>query len=1093
MIHRTPLSPDHYSDAMRTRLITKAVLTAFRLMFFAFLLLTGHSSLLTAHGQSTSATLSGTVEDQNRAVVPGATVTAENKITGLKRRAITNGEGYFTIPLLPPSAYSVTAQAEGFSPVQVSNVVLNVGDQKALQIQLKAGDVNAAVQITDQEALISESPSVGTVVNRQFVENMPLNGRSFQSLIILTPGVVAAKATFGEQGQFSINGQRTNSNYFTVDGVSANFSINAGGGTGQAGAGELPALNASGGFSNLVSVDALQEFNIQTSTYAPEFGRSPGGQISLLTRSGTNQFHGSVFDYLRNDVLDATDWFVNARRQTKPALRQNDFGGVLGGPVLLPRFGEGGHQPGYNGRNRTFFFFSYEGLRLRQPVSASTQVPSLALRQSAPAAVRTLLDSFPLPTGADLGGGLVVASASYSDPTTTNATSIRVDHQINDKLTFFVRYNYAPSKNTTRLGSGQLNSLRDAFFRTHTLTAGTTWILNSTMSNEFRANFSHQDAGTRLYLDNFGGAVPITTSVLPSNVPQDDTFFSVSIINLATTRIILGRNGEGVQRQLNFIDNFSLVAGNHQLKFGVDYRTLNPSALSRSADLNYTFTSPANIAASRVNISTVTRKSPVDYAYRNFSAYAQDAWRSTPQLTLTYGLRWDVNPAPHGRNDTTIYAATQTDNLAKLAFAPPGTPLWETDYGNFAPRVGAAYTLTKGGSTVLRGGFGLFYDLPAGAISNVVILSPNVLSGPAVNNVLYPPANANIILPPLTLTGPFSNVMVTDRNLKSPYTLQWNVAAEHVFMTNQVFTLSYIGAAGRRLLRQERYFNLSTNFPLLQINRSNAKSDYNALQAQYQRRLSRGFQALASYTWSHSLDTASNDSTSLPGATNINLAQERAPSDFDVRHSFSGALTYDIPKFGSSVSRAILGNWSADLIFIARSATPVDVLFSRDLGFGTFNFRPDLVPDIPLYLTDTNVGGGRRFNNTVVSPRQVGPFLVPTALRQGTLGRNSLRGFPSHQLNFGIRRKFRFTEQFAAQVKAELFNVFNHPNFADPLGSLGSVNAATGNLTFSRATFGISPSMLNTSLGTGGQTGGFNPLYAAGGPRSIQLSLKLEF
>ncbi len=1040
--------------------------------------------LFAAFGQSATATLSGTVEDQNGAVIPRATVTAINIATTLQRETTTGSAGNYTFPLLPPGTYIVRVQAQGFTPVENRNVVLNVGDQKALQIQLKAGDVNATVQVTNEEALISESASVGTVVNRQFVENMPLNGRSFQSLIVLSPGVVASKATFGEQGQFSINGQRTNSNYFTVDGVSANFSINAGGGTGQAGAGELPALNASGGFSNLVSVDALQEFNIQTSMYAPEFGRSPGGQISLLTRSGTNQYHGAVFDYLRNDTLDATDWFVNARRQTKPALRQNDFGGVFGGPVRIPGL--------YNGRDKTFFFFSYEGLRLRQPLSASTQVPSLALRQSAPAAVRTLLDAFPLPTGADVGGGLALATASYSDPTTTDATSIRVDHQMN-KLTFFARYNYAPSKNTARLGSGQLNSLRDAFFRTHTLTAGTTWILNSTMSNEFRANFSHQDAGTRLYLDNFGGAVPFTTSVLPSNVPQDDTFFSVSIINLATTRIILGRNGEGVQRQLNFIDNFSMVAGNHQLKFGADYRMLNPSALSRSADLNYTFTTPANIAASIVNISTVTRKSPVDYAYRNFSAYAQDAWRTTPQLTLTYGLRWDVNPAPHGRNNTTIYAATQTDNLATLAFAPVGTPLWETTYGNIAPRVGAAYRLTKGGSTVLRGGFGVFYDLPAGAISNVVILSPNVLGGPAVNNVAYPPTNANIILPPLTLTGPFSNVMVTDRNLKSPYTLQWNVAAEHVFHANQVFTLSYIGAAGRRLLRQERYFNLSTNFPLLQINRSNAKSDYNALQAQYQRRLSRGFQALASYTWSHSLDTASNDSSALPGATKINLDQERAPSDFDVRHSFSGALTYDVPTFGSSVSRAILGHWSADLIFTARTATPVDVLFSRDLGFGTFNFRPDLVPGVPLYLDDPNVGGGRRFNNTVVSARQVGPFLVPTALRQGTLGRNSLRGFSNNQLNFGIRRRFRFTERFGAQVRAELFNVFNHPNFADPAGSLGSVNATTGNLTFSSATFGISPSMLNTSLGTGGQTGGFNPLYGVGGPRSIQLSLKLEF
>jgi carboxypeptidase family protein/TonB-dependent receptor-like protein len=1052
--------------------------TVFLILFLAF------CSLPSVFGQSATATLSGTVKDQNGAVVPGTTVTAENKTTGLKRQATTNDEGYFTIPLLPPSGYSVTAQAEGFSPVEVSNVVLNVGDQKALQIQLQAGAVSATVQVTNEEALISESPSVGTVVNRQFVENIPLNGRSFQSLITLTPGVVTTKANFAEQGQFSINGQRTNANYYTVDGVSANFSINAGGGTGQAGGGELPALNASGGFSNLVSVDALQEFNIRTSSYSPEFGRSPGGQISLLTRSGTNQFHGSVFDYVRNDVLDAADWFVNARRQAKPKARQNDFGGVLGGPVIIPGL--------YNGRDKTFFFFSYEGLRLRQPVSATTQVPSRALRLSAPPAVRTLLDAFPLPMGPDQPNGLAVATASYSDPTTTDATSIRVDHQMNN-LTFFGRYNYAPSSTITRLGVSQLNNPRSARFKTKTITAGTTWIINSTTTNEFRANFSNQNAGTAFFLDDFGGAIPITTSLLPSVVPQDDTFFSVSIINLGTTRLILGRNGEGVQRQLNLVDNLSMVVGKHQLKFGVDYRVLHPSALSRSADLNYTFTTPDNVRNSIINISTVTRKSPVDYAYSNFSAYAQDAWNASRRLTLTYGLRWDVNPPPHGRKDTIIYAASQTDNLATMTFAPVGTPLWETNYGDFAPRIGAAYRLTESGSTVLRGGFGVFYDLPAGAISNVVILSPNVLSGPAVSNVSYPPSNANIILPPLSLTGPFSNVMVTDRSLKSPYTLQWNFAAEHVFKTNQVFTLSYVGAAGRRLLRQERYFNVSPTFPLLQVNRSNAESDYNALQAQYQRRLSRGFQALASYTWSHSIDTASNDSTALPAATNINLQQERASSDFDVRHSFSGALTYDIPTFDAPVAKAILGNWSADLIFTARTATPVDVVFSRDLGFGTFSFRPDLVPGIPIYLDDRNVGGGRRFNNSVVSPRQVGPFLVPTTLRQGTLSRNALRGFSSNQLNLGLRRRLRFTERFGAQIRAEFFNILNHPNFADPAGSLGTVNAATGNLTFSSATFGISPSMLNTSLGTGGQTGGFNPLYGIGGPRSIQLSLKLEF
>ena len=928
----------------------------------------------------------------------------------------------------------------------------------------------------ETEHVNTSDGTVSTVIDRQFVENIPLNGRSFQSLILLTPGVVATKASFGEQGQFSINGQRANANYYTVDGVSANFSINAGGGTGQAGAGELPALNASGGFSNLVSVDALQEFRIQTSSYAPEFGRTPGGQISLVTRSGTNSYHGAVFEYLRNDVLDASDWFANHRNLPKPRERQNDFGGVFGGPIF---------------KNRTFFFFSYEGLRLRQPLVATTTVPSLSLRQAAPASMQPLLNSFPIPNGTDMGNGLALFSASYSDPTTFNAASLRLDHQLT-KVTLFARYDYAPSENVTHLGGTQLNNPRPTVFSTRTLTAGANWLISPTMNNEFRFNWSRQSGRTSLYIDNFGGAVPLTTSILPSSVPQQDSFFGLFIINTATTSLSLGRNGEGTQGQLNFVDNFSLSRGSHHLQFGVDHRYLFPSAFSRQADLQYLFSTQADVLASRIStIFTASRKSPVDYAYNNFSTYAQDTWRVSSRLTATYGLRWELDPPPHGRNSTTMFAANQTDDPTTIAFAPAGTPLWDTTHNNFAPRLGLAYRVNESGSTVVRGGFGIFYDLPAGTLSNIVILSPNVVSG-SIGATPFPPNPASIVLPPFNLTGPFSNVQVADRHTKLPYTMHWNAALERAISANDTVTLSYLGAGGRRLTRQERYFNLSPIFPLVQIDRNSASSNYNALQARYQRRLAHGLQALASYTWSHSIDNASNDSAALPAGTKINLDQERGPSDFDVRHSFSGALTYDIPMGGPAAVKAILGHWAIDSIFTARSATPVDVLISRNLGFGTFSFRPDLVSGVPLYLSDPTVGGGQRFNNTVVSARQLGPFLVSPDLRQGTLGRNALRGFASDQLNFSLRRQVNFTERFSLQFRAEFFNLFNHPNFADPSGTLGSVSAA-GAVAFSTATFGQSPSMLNASLGTGGQIGGFSPLYGNGGPRSLQLSMKFVF
>ncbi len=240
---------------------------------------------------------------------------------------------------------------------------------------MKVGDVSETVNVTGEEPLINESPAVGTIVDRQFVANIPLNGRSFQSLITLTPGVVTVPSNTNQSGQFSVNGQRSSANSFMVDGVSANFGAQPLAFGQTSASGNLPGLTTFGTTQSLTSVDALQEFKVQTSTYAAEYGRQPGGQVSIITRSGTNQFHGSIFDYLRNDVFDANDWFANRAGQAKPPERQNDFGATFSGPVLLPRFGEGGHQPGYHGRNRTFFFFSYEGLRLDCPNSILRTFP----------------------------------------------------------------------------------------------------------------------------------------------------------------------------------------------------------------------------------------------------------------------------------------------------------------------------------------------------------------------------------------------------------------------------------------------------------------------------------------------------------------------------------------------------------------------------------------------------------------------------------------------------------------------------------------------------------------------------------------------
>ena len=1050
-------------------------------------------SFITVSAQSSSATLTGTVTDQHGAVIPGANVAVISIVQAIQRTTITNSEGVFVVPVLPPGTYTVKAEAKGFNVIEIPNVVLNVNSQVTLRIELAVGSVGQTVSVVDT-ALINESSTVATVVDRQFVENMPLNGRSFQPLISLTPGVVLTKTNYGEQGQFSVNGQRANANYFTVDGVSANAGVAAGLGLVQSAGGTLPAFSAAGGTNTLVSVDAMQEFKIQTSTFAPEFGRTPGAQISIATRSGGNDFHGTLFDYFRNEALDATDWFSNSKGLAKAALRQHDFGGVFGGPLHFPRFGEGG-PAFYDGRNRTFFFFSYEGLRLKQPTTQLTLVPSVASRLATSPARRPYLNAFPLPNGPLSTNGFAEFNASYSDPLNMDATSIRGDHAFNENLTLFVRYNHSPSETIQRGTNGRsLNTLSRSVFKTQTLTAGLTHSITPHLINEFRANYTRTEGGNYVTLDDFGGAVPLDTALaFPPFASPDDALFTFSLASTTGRNYAVGKNVNNIQRQINLVDNVSYVTGGHQLKFGVDYRLLLPVGGPRPYDTAVAFSgltgATGAIAGNTTGVSSVNVRDSVALSYTNFSLYGQDTWKVTDRFTLTYGLRWDVNPPPVARHGKELLTFDNVNGPGALTVAPTGTPLYETTYNNFAPRVGVSYQLFREGNrlTILRGGFGIFYDLGTGSLANSISIFPYSRRKP-LGGLPFPFTPAQLEPPPFTLTIPtIGSSVIADRNLKLPRTFQWNTAVEQSLNSSNTFSATYIGALGRRLLRgSNRVFPPSFTLSVLS---NNDTSDYHGMQLQFQRRMSRGLQVLTSYTWSHSIDTASNDS-GTPG-TPIDPKRDRGSSDFDVRHSFSTAVTYALPspREGTFAS-ALLGNWSLDGIVSARSALPVDVLVSPVVigGLQTI-LRPDLIPGIPLYLDDPLAPGGKRFNNTIdpTRPGCKGPFCTPPPGRQGTLGRNVMRGFPMSQFDLALRRQFRLGERATLQFRAEAFNIFNHPNFGDPGTTLDLANQLL------QPHFGQSTQMLKSSLGTGGTTGGFSPLYQVGGPRSMQLALKLQF
>jgi len=466
------------------------------------LVLLGCHSFLCA--QSANGKISGIILDTTSGVIPGAEVLVINDVTHIKTSTRTNAEGIYALPNLPPGPYRLQVSKVGFKTVIKPDILLNVQDALSINFTLPVGAVSETVTVEGGASMLNTTDgSVSTIVDRQFVENIPLNGRSFQSLIQLAPGVVLTKTDSLNGGQFSVNGQRADANYFSVDGVSANIGVQPGGVIGEFGGGALPGFSVAGGTNNLVSVDAMQEFRIQTSTYAPEFGRSPGAQVQIATRSGTNQFHGTAFDYLRNNALDANNWFngyTNHPSLSKPKDRQNDFGGVFGGPLW---------------KDRTFFFFSYEGLRLSQPVTTTTQVPSQATRQNAAPQMQPFLDAFPIPNGPNSTNGFAQFTASFSNPSTLNATSLRIDHSMG-KITIFARYNYAPSNTVQRAGTGSssLNTLGITALTTQTATLGATWSAKPTVSNDLRFNWSTNRISNFNKNDTFGGAASLSDALL---------------------------------------------------------------------------------------------------------------------------------------------------------------------------------------------------------------------------------------------------------------------------------------------------------------------------------------------------------------------------------------------------------------------------------------------------------------------------------------------------------------------------------------------------------------------------------------------------
>lgn len=1038
-------------------------------------LVTLHLTLAAAlYAQTGAATLSGTITDSSGAVVPGVQVKITNQATNVSVETTTNRAGVYSVPGLIPSVYEVLVEKQGFKQVDVRNITLNVQDTVSRNFSLQVGGTSETIQVDGSGLTINTTDaSVSTVVDRQFVDTMPLNGRSFQSLILLAPGAVTATpqnaAAQGVTGEFSVNGQRADANNFTVDGVSANNSPNPYGYSAAGSSGGLQATTALGTTQALVSVDALQEFKIQTSTYSAEYGREPGAQISFQTRSGTNDWHGSAFDYLRNNVFDANNWFNDDTTPPtrKPAERQNDFGGTLGGPLGIPLL--------YSGKDRTFFFFSYEGLRLTQPQPATVNyVPSTQLRQTAPAVLQPVLNAYPLPNCTiamspqciDPANGLSPFLLSTSLPSNLDAISARVDERAASWLTLFFRYSSTDSSATQLASDYTLSTTTNS--KTYTLGGDST--IGPNLTNQLRLSYAPATASSPATLANYGGAVPADIPSL-NGFPPDTGYVAFHIYFPGYFSAIGVGGSFSQQHQWNLVDTLVRKQGNHILHFGFDYQRTNVTAAYKSPQLTYTYSSSSSVVANSPTASVLVsaEQYPV---YTNLSAFIQDEWRVTRAVNLSLGLRWELNPPPtvtSGLDSRTVNG--NFDDPATLILAPSGTPLYHTTYYNFAPRVGTAVVLhnTPGHELVFRTGAGVFFD--TGQQVNT-IFGQGRSPGLGFSKV-YPASTANAFpfTAPLSiplessLIPPYSTINMISQHLQLPYTFQWNATLEQALGTSQTVSIGYVGSNGRRLLKQQAYSVAAINplFTSITVNQNGLSSSYNSLQTQYRRTLREGLQALVSYTWSHALDYESQDWNFYP--------YQRGNSDFDVRNSLAAALSYDVPKRGGSrVRQAIFDGWGTDLRFTARTGFPVTLQGNQfvDPTNGTEAYSGlNVVPNIPTYLYRPLYPGGRRVNPAA--------FALPAPGQVGNAPRNFVRGFGENEINLAFRREFPIYEHFHLQFRAEAFNLLNHPNF-------GYIDPNYGDALFGQATQTLASSI-----------GGLTSLYQQGGPRSLQFSLRVQF
>jgi len=991
---------------------------------------------LPAYAQTTTATISGVVVDPNGDAVPRASVTVRNVQTGTRRGTICDEVGRFRVPELPPGEYETAAEQTGFSREVRTGIVLTLNRDAVLRFVLKVGSISDQVVISgDAPPVDTTTAGVSNLIPRSTIDALPLNGRDLFQLTTLDPGVVNVgslanlqiKAGPG-QTKMAINGARVNYNNFLVDGTSVSDFANT-----------TPGSFA-GGFTG---VEAIREYEILACNYGAEFGGAGGAVISLLTRSGTNQLHGSAFEFIRNSALDARNFFDLSR---VPPFKRNQFGGSAGGPLV---------------KDKTFFFAEYEGLRQRLAETTRFTVPTSDARQGimpggnipVSPAMKPYLDLYPLPNAGDIGGGLGFFIRSTTAQTDEDHFTVRVDQQLGAADTAFARYMFDQSQvvlpdhviqNTENRGRNQYAAL------------GLTHVLSPALAADFRFGFNRSRA--------FGDVidqVPIPQNLvwIPGHQRIGDFSLGFGLSPLSDNvfypRPITLNSFEPVG-QLDY------TAGAHSIRTGVTVRRIQLNALSSNApDGAYIFSSYASFLEAKPFLFFAQR--PQSDVYRGirqwvFAAYGEDQWRVSRRLTVTYGLRYETITVPTEVNGK---VANFRDILHDKT-ATVGDPFFvNPSRFDFAPRLGLAWDVSGNGTISVRSGFGVFFAQPYPEAFRYAFTNqpPFFQGGIVLGQVPFP--NAFQSLGPDFIGA--SQIQAYQYKPATTYVMQWNLDVQAQLPRQIVLSAAYVGSRGVHLVTDGNR-NTSADFTILpdgekqyapgapvlrnasfagpiRANQTDSDSFYNALQVSLDRRLAGGLQLHVAYTFSKSIDTASDGVGNFIGqATQFaqdpyNRAAERALSVFDSRHSFSMGIIYELPYRSRSgvqrplrVAQFLLAGWQLNSILSARTGTP----FTPAIGnFNNSNDgnsidsaeRPDYAPG---FSGSAVTGDPNHYINTSA-------YRLAPSGQYGNVGRNTLTGPGLFTVDASLFKDVvRVRERMKIQFRAEAFNVLNRANFALP-------------------------------------------------------------